>query len=100
MTNTAHAVRRHFRSTFDAHDRVIVITDEQTSSGFYGSDPTEQIPTRVPVYTWNLAGHKHGHTPSGISTRHTFGRLSDAAFKLIPVPEARHSAGWPFQESG
>ncbi|MEV3981799.1 TROVE domain-containing protein [Nonomuraea sp. NPDC049758] len=95
-TNTAHAVRRHFRSTVDAHNRVIIITDEQTSGGYYGSDPTEQIPAQVPVYTWNLAGHKHGHAPSGVGTRHTFGGLSDAAFKLIPILEARHSAGWPF----
>ncbi|MGW4798933.1 hypothetical protein ACWEPC_41605 [Nonomuraea sp. NPDC004297] len=95
-TNTAHAVRQHFRSTLDAHDRVIIITDEQASGGYYGSDPTEQVPARVPVYTWNVASHKHGHGPSGIGTRHTFGGLSDAAFKLIPILEARRSAGWPF----
>ncbi|WP_093889252.1 hypothetical protein [Streptosporangium canum] len=78
MTNTVHAVRRRFRSTNDAHDRMIVITDEQAGGGHYGSDPTEQVPARVPVYAWNLAGHKHGHGPSGISTRHTFGGLSEA----------------------
>ncbi|WP_308207787.1 TROVE domain-containing protein [Actinomadura madurae] len=79
-TNTAEAVRANFRG----HDRVVIVTDEQASYGWHGADPTGQVPANVPVYTWNLAGYQHGHGPSGSGNRHTFGGLSDAAFKLIP----------------
>ncbi|MEU4511797.1 TROVE domain-containing protein [Nonomuraea wenchangensis] len=90
-TNTTAAVRHHYAS----HDRVVIVTDEQAHFS-YGGNPTAQVPERVPVYTWNLAGHKYGHGPSGADNRHTFGGLSDAAFKLIPLLEARRSASWPF----
>ncbi|MEV4017695.1 hypothetical protein AB0J35_45125 [Nonomuraea angiospora] len=91
-TNTAAAVRTHFRD----HDRVVIITDEQAHGGYLGSDPTSRVPERVPVYTWNLAEFDHGHGPSGTGNRHTFGGLADAAFRLIPILESRRSAGWPF----
>lgn len=50
----------------------------------------------VPLYTWNLAGHQHGHIPSGGVNRHTFGGLSDQAFRMIPLLEAGSNATWPF----
>jgi hypothetical protein len=88
-TNTADAVRRHYRDGF--HSRVVIITDEQA----HGSrSPAELIPERVPLLTWNLAGYKHGHGPSGTGTRHTFGGLSDHSFKLIPMLEAGRDARW------
>jgi len=54
------------------------------------------VPSHVPVYTWNLAGYRMGHGPSGTGQRHTFGGLSDAAFQLIPLLEAGRSADWPW----
>lgn len=48
-TNTVQAVRKHYR----AHDRVLIVTDEQASFTYYG-DATGGIPPTVPVYTWNL----------------------------------------------
>jgi hypothetical protein len=92
-TNTADAVRRHYRDTF--HSRVVIITDEQAWGGYYGAEPASLVPERVPVYTWNLAGYKHGHGPSGSGNRHTFGGLTDAAFRMIPVLEAGRDARWP-----
>lgn len=95
-TYTTQAVQRWFNN----HDRVIIVTDEQThysamwSAG--GQSPTDVVPARVPVYTWNLAGYKMGHGPSGSGNRHTFGGLSDAAFRLIPLLEAGQSATWPW----
>lgn len=91
-TNTAEAVRRHYRDGF--HTRVVIVTDEQAHYGRPGSDPLAQVPERVPVYTWNLAGERFGHGPSGQGTRHTFGGLSDHAFRLIPMLEAGRDARW------
>ncbi|MET7860543.1 TROVE domain-containing protein [Streptomyces sp. NPDC005318] len=90
-TNTAEAVRRHYRG----HDRVLIVTDEQASFTYYG-DATEAVPARVPVYTWNLAGYRVGHAPSGSENRHTFGGLSDAAFRMVPLLEAGRDADWPW----
>ncbi|MFE9556019.1 TROVE domain-containing protein [Streptomyces sp. NPDC006703] len=88
-TNTADAVRRHYRG----HDRVLIVTDEQTS---YGGDPTGLIPAEVPVYTWNLAGYRVGHGPSGEANRHVFAGLTDAAFRMVPLLEAGRDARWPW----
>ncbi|MER6731821.1 TROVE domain-containing protein [Streptomyces puniciscabiei] len=91
-TDTTDAVRRHYRK----HDRVLIVTDEQYAPNRHG-DPTDQIPAHVPVYTWNLEGYRAGHGPSGGGNRHTFGGLSDAAFRLVPLLEAAHDSRWPWQ---
>ena len=91
-TYTADAVRRHYRG----HDRMIILTDEQAWAGSRGEDPTAAVPPRVPVYTWNLAGYRFGHGPSGAANRHTFGGLTDAGFSMIPLLEAGHAGAWPF----
>jgi hypothetical protein len=90
-TDTTGAVRRHYRK----HDRVVIVTDEQYAHSRHGG-PTEQIPADVPVYTWNLAGYRAGHGPSGTGNRHTFGGLSDAAFRMIPLLEGVGDADWPW----
>ncbi|RFU82426.1 TROVE domain-containing protein [Streptomyces triticagri] len=92
-TDTSGAVRRHFGK----HDRVLIVTDEQYGSA--GRGPTELIPAGVPVYTWNLAGYRVGHGPSGDGKRHVFGGLSDAAFRLIPMIEAGLDGAWPWLTS-
>jgi hypothetical protein len=90
-TDTTDAVRRHYRG----HDRVLIVTDEQYAHNVHG-DPTEQVPADVPVYTWNLAGYRAGHGPSGTGSRHTFGGLSDAAFRMVPLLEGARDADWPW----
>ncbi|MEV3856492.1 TROVE domain-containing protein [Streptomyces sp. NPDC050095] len=89
-TNTAEAVRRYFRG----HDRVLIVTDEQAAYSVHG-DATSAVPAQVPVYTWNLAGYRAGHAPSGVN-RHTFGGLSDAAFRMVSLLEAGRDADWPW----
>ncbi|AHH20817.1 TROVE domain-containing protein [Nocardia nova SH22a] len=86
-TNTAGVTQ----AAYDRHDRVVILTDEQAS----GRDPGAVIPKTVPLYTWNLAGHRLGHT-GGAPNRHAFGGLSDAAFKMIPLLERGRDAEWPF----
>lgn len=90
-TDTTEAVRTHYRR----HDRVLIVTDEQASYSHHGG-PTAQVPAHVPVYTWNLAGYRPGHAPSGSGNRHTFGGLTDAAFRMVPLLEARQAADWPW----
>ncbi|MDX2935042.1 TROVE domain-containing protein [Streptomyces ipomoeae] len=92
-TDTTEAVRRHYKK----HDRILVVTDEQAAYSHYG-DPTAQVPADVPVYTWNLAGYRAGHGPSGKANRHTFGGLSDAAFRMVPLLEAARDADWPWAD--
>ncbi|QNP73408.1 TROVE domain-containing protein [Streptomyces roseirectus] len=90
-TDTVSAIRAHYRG----QDRVLIVTDEQYAYSSHG-DPTEQVPADVPVYTWNLAGYRAAHGPSGKADRHTFGGLSDAAFRMVPLLESARDANWPW----
>ncbi|MFG2883114.1 TROVE domain-containing protein [Streptomyces sp. NPDC048297] len=91
-TDTTEAVRRHYQK----HDRVLIVTDEQYAPNRHG-DPTAQIPAHIPVYTWNLEGYRAGHGPSGAGNRHTFGGLSDSAFRMVSLLESARDASWPWQ---
>lgn len=103
-TDIPSAVAAHLRP---GHDRVVIVTDEQTRPGWlpsngyhYGGSQERRIddlvPRDVPLYMWNFAGYKHGAAPSGTGNRHTFGGLSDSAFKMVPLLEASGRAEWPF----
>ncbi|MFI6642742.1 TROVE domain-containing protein [Streptomyces sp. NPDC050504] len=89
-TYTAKALRKHFRE----HDRVLIVTDEQAASHELcgAADP---VPADVPVYTWNLAGYRPAHGPPG-PHRHTFGGLTDAAFRMVGLVEAGRGGAWPW----
>lgn len=93
-TDTAGAVRRFY----DAHDRVVVLTDEQTSGLYAHGDVFASIPKTVPTYTWNLAGYQYGHAPSGSRMRYTFGGLTDAGLRMIPLLERGRDASWPWED--
>ncbi|HEX8626965.1 MAG TPA: TROVE domain-containing protein [Catenuloplanes sp.] len=89
-TNTATALR----GCFAGHDRVVVLTDEQAAA----DGPVDRaVPATVPMVTFNLAGYRYGHAPSGTATRVTVGGLSDQAFRMIPAMEDRLSGRWPWQ---
>jgi len=90
-TQTLAAVRQHYAK----HDRVLIVTDEQVWAGY--GDPGSAIPPNVPLYTWNLVGYRAGHGASG-PNRHTFGGLTDAAFKMVPLLEAGRDGAWPWLE--
>lgn len=89
-TDTAAALRQEFKG----HDRVVIVTDEQAGHDYVEVD--RSIPQTTPMYTWNLAGYEAGHAPSGRGRRHTFGGLTDAAFRMIPLLEAGRDADWPW----
>ncbi|MFC8263672.1 TROVE domain-containing protein [Streptomyces sp. NPDC057291] len=91
-THTTKAVRSHYRE----HDRVLIVTDEQAAPhGPGGGGPAEPVPADIPVYTWNLAGYRPAHGPTG-PHRHTFGGLTDAAFRMVGLIEAGREAAWPW----
>ncbi|MEV7394300.1 TROVE domain-containing protein [Streptomyces sp. NPDC091215] len=89
-THTTKAVRTHYRK----HDRVLIVTDEQAALCGPGG-PAEPVPADIPVYTWNLAGYQPAHGPTG-PHRHTFGGLTDAAFRMVGLIEAGREGAWPW----
>ncbi|MFD6694962.1 TROVE domain-containing protein [Micromonospora aurantiaca (nom. illeg.)] len=91
-TDTFGAVAAHFK----AHDRVLIVTDEQYNGGRYHSID-QIVPRDVPVYTWNIGGYRVGANASGAGTRHTVGGLTDHAFRLVALLEAGRNAAWPWQ---
>ncbi|MFF7690424.1 TROVE domain-containing protein [Streptomyces syringium] len=105
-TDIPTAVKKHY----DRHDRVVVVTDEQTRPGWlpsncanHGGLPETRIddliPGDVPVYMWNMAGYRPGAMPSGSGNRHALGGLTDAAFRMIPLLEAGRHARWPWEDA-
>ncbi|MFF0477567.1 TROVE domain-containing protein [Streptomyces sp. NPDC004284] len=89
-TYTDKAIRKHYQE----HDRILIVTDEQAAA--YGpGGPTASVPAHIPVYTWNLAGYRPAHGPKG-PRRHTFGGLTDAAFRMVGLIEAGREAAWPW----
>lgn len=105
-TDIPSAVKRHY----DRHDRVIVVTDEQTRPGWLPSNMApyggmretaidDLIPKSTPVFMWNMVGYKPGAMPSGGGNRHAMGGLSDAAFRAVPLLEAGRDAAWPWGAS-
>ncbi|WP_328539009.1 TROVE domain-containing protein [Streptomyces sp. NBC_00344] len=102
-TDIPTAVKQHF----DRHDRIVVVTDEQTRPGWLPSNCAdhggmreteidELVPRTVPVYMWNMAGYRAGAMPSGGGNRHAMGGLTDQAFRTIPLIEAGRDATWPW----
>lgn len=99
-------------STYAGHDRVVILTDEQTGRGApcyhghtshhgYGTvgDPAawEELQRRikVPVISFNLGGYAAGHAPE-FGNWHAIGGLSDGGFAMIENLE-RHTRGvWPW----
>ena len=104
-TDIPSAVKKHFAG----HDRVVIVTDEQTRPGwlpsncqYYGGMREtlidDLIPKATPVYMWNMAGYREAAMPSGNGNRHTLDGLSDAAFGLIPLLDAGRDAHWPWEQ--
>lgn len=106
-TDIPTAVRKHY----SGHERIVIVTDEQTRPGWlpsnmYGHGGMREtsiddlVPKNVPVYMWNMAGYKPGAMPSGSQGRHAFGGLTDHAFRMIPLLESARDASWPWMQGG
>jgi hypothetical protein len=93
-THTANAVKTTFRN----HDRVIIVTDEQTfgpTRGYWQGDVGSQVPENVSVYSFNVAGYAPAMMDT-TATRHQLGGMTDHTFAMIPLIEAGQKAAWPF----
>lgn len=84
------------RTTFLGHDRVFIISDMQTMD----AGVSMAVPSRVPIYGFNLGGYKTAAYATGTANRHEFGGLTDATFAMVPLLEAGRNAAWPWLESG
>jgi hypothetical protein len=89
-TQTAAALK----ATFKGHDRVIVVTDEQSFGGYRGNVGA-QVPADVPVYAFNIGGYAPAMLDTS-TTRHQLGGLTDHTFAMIPLIEAGQRAVWPW----
>lgn len=87
-TDIKNAVDKTYRD----HDRVIIITDEQSES----SDVLSKVPDNVPVFIWNIGGYR-GAVTDDRPGRWTLTSLTDASFKLIPELEAGGRGVWPWE---
>lgn len=90
---------RALQASYNGHDRVIILTDEQYDtwagySSYYDSvDPATIVPDK-PIFIWNLAGYKPAGT--GKPNVYTSGGLSDAAFGFIDMVDRANNADWPW----
>lgn len=105
-TDIAAAIQKHYKK----HDRIVIITDEQTRPGYVPSvgpnayrlglqreTPLKDlVPTNIPVFMWNLGGYTPSAAPTGSDCWFTLGGLTDQAFKLIPMLESGTAGVWPW----
>lgn len=84
-TNTHIALNQ----TFAGHDRVIIVSDMQTSGH------VKTLPG-VRYYTFQLGGYRVSHTQAGKDGVYVFGGLSDAAFSMLDLIERGEDQDWPF----
>jgi hypothetical protein len=72
------------------HDRVVILTDEQSH------DTPRGLPAGLRVYTFNVAGYPVG-APSNREGFYTFGGgLTDSSFKLLHMLENYGHGSWPW----
>jgi hypothetical protein len=90
-TDVRGAMLRQYKP--GVHDRVLVLTDEQTGWGHSHQDVVDAI--RVPVTTFNLAGYRAASQPQHKNFV-TLGGLSDAMFQVLPYLHRGHGDAWPW----
>lgn len=93
------------QATYRKHDRVVLITDEQTgdfgrfSSLRTGLTSLEQVvPLDVPVHIFNVGGYAPAFASSA-PNRYTFGGLSDHCFAMIPWIEDGQNQKYPWEKN-
>ena len=96
------------RAAYDyspGYNRIIILTDEQAYSsgsaysygGGYGrTNDSSWVPAHVPVFSWDLAGHKTVSFELGRG-RYQFAGLNDASFGLIKMLESGATGRWPWE---
>jgi hypothetical protein len=87
------------QSTYDGHDRVIILTDGQgCSHGRVKAQHVGQaVPANVPVYLFNVEAYTFSPMPTGGGARFDLGGLTDATFSQILRLEAGLAGIWPWE---
>jgi hypothetical protein len=90
------------KATLHGHDRVFIISDEQTVDGgrgysMYGRQAEARDFGTAQVYAFNLGGYRASAFGTAPNIHHLAG-LTDATFKLIPMLEAGGDGRWPWQD--
>ncbi len=91
-TDTTEAVRRHYRGArpgADRHRRAVRPAPARR--------PHRPGPGPGPGLHLEPGGLPGGPRPVGRGNRHTFGGLSDAAFRMVPLLESGRDGRWPWQ---
>jgi hypothetical protein len=91
-TRTVDAVRE----TFGGHDRVVIITDEQSFRSNYGT-VAQQVRDETYMYSFDVSGHRTSDIPSGKNRKHQLFGLTDGSFKMIRLLERGSNVGWPWE---
>lgn len=90
-TNTWRVAKQLWQGTGRNVDRIIIITDEQSSDNDDGS-------ITCPVITWNLAGGVRHHTHHGKRNRFLVSGYSDTALQTLPDVIVHGVTGrWPWE---
>lgn len=79
-------------SKWDGHDRIVLLSDMQTTRYFTDSI----VPSGVPVYSFNLAGYS-STIVNPDKLMYEFGGLTDNTFKMINAIESAQAAVWPWE---
>jgi hypothetical protein len=102
-TQTWPSVTQAFARKGGGYDRIVVMTDCQDhpsrpNSGYsyYGSRSSQVELPDVPIYVWDLQGHRSTNVPNSPG-RYLFGGFSDAAFKCVSLLERGLDAPWPWE---
>lgn len=82
---------------YKGHDRVIVISDMQTSGRWRRDGISSTVPAHVPIYAFNTSAYTHSPMPTGSDARFDLGGLTDSTFKQIQRLEAGASGSWPWE---
>jgi hypothetical protein len=90
-TNTWPSVKQMWKE-HGPFDRVLVFTDMQDHPSHASA---ADVPKNVPVYVWDLAGHKTANIELG-SGRYLFGGLNDQSFKSLKLVEDFKPGVWPW----
>ena len=79
-------------AVYNGHDRVIIITDEQSN---WGVQDDGRI--KVPVITWNLAGYQMYHANHGAPNRFLVSGVGDTPLRTLPDVVKRSQGRWPWE---
>jgi len=84
-------------AAYAAHDRVIILSDMQTSGHWSRARVSSTVPVHIPVYAFNIGASSTSPMETGQDARFDLGGLTDHTFAQIPRLEAGKTGTWPWE---